>query len=283
MENLIILGAKGTLGCQLTRLYPQALAWDREEADVTDFRALEQRIKALDPPPEAIINCVAFNDVDGAEEKKDAAVALNTVLPWNLAALTRELGIPLVTYSTNYVFDGVAGEYDEAALPSPLSIYARTKARGEAAVTQANPRHYIVRTAVIFGPKGASELSKKSFVDIMLDLSLKSSVIRAVEDEVNSITYAPDLAAGTRLLVEEQRPFGIYHISNQGGVSWFEFAREIFRIARREVTVLPVPSSAFPRKAKRPLKAVLLNTKLPAIRPWNEALRAFLATEVVSS
>jgi dTDP-4-dehydrorhamnose reductase len=279
MNNVLILGAKGTLGGQLRKLYPQAVAWDREDADVTNFAALEEKIRALDPLPEAIINCVAFNDVDGAEEKKNAAVALNTVLPWNLAGLTNALEIPLVHYSSNYVFDGVAGEYDETAAPKPISFYGRSKQRGETGIVSTNPRHYIIRTAVIFGPKGESELSKKSFVDLMIELGAKSGTVKAVNDEINSITYAPDLAAGTQLLLDEARPFGIYHVTNAGGTSWCGFADEIFRILGRDVTIEPVPSTTFPRKARRPAKAILRNTKLPSFRPWQEALRAFLTAD----
>ncbi len=180
-------------------------------------------------------------------------------------------------YSTNYVFDGIEGEYDEAAPAKPVSFYGKSKLRGEMGIASANPQHYVIRTAVIFGPKGESDLSKKSFVDLMLDLSAKNNQIKAVDDEINSITYAPDLAAGTQMLLEEARPFGTYHISNSGAVSWYDFAQEIFRVTGREITVEPVPSSTFPRKAKRPARSVLVNTKLPAFRPWQEAVQAFLA------
>jgi len=276
MDRILILGAKGALGGQLRALYPAAVAWDREEADVTDFQKLQQKVLELDPPPEAIVNCVAFNDVDGAEEKRDAAVALNAIAPLNLAGLARELDVPIVHYSTNYVFDGEAGEYAEDAAPAPLSFYGKTKARGEASVAAANPKHYIIRTAVIFGPKGESELSKRSFVEIMLDLSARASSIKAVADEVNSITYSPDLAKATRALLEGSKPFGIYHVTNSGSASWFEFAAEIFRMAGRNVNLEPAASAQFPRKARRPAKAVLLNTKLSPLRPWQEALAEYL-------
>jgi dTDP-4-dehydrorhamnose reductase len=136
----------------------------------------------------------------------------------------------------------------------------------------------VVRTAVIFGSKGTSELSKKSFVDIMLDLAAKRDTIEAVADEVNSVTYAADLAASTRGLLEAAPPTGIYHVTNRGGASWYDFAREVYRIAGKSMTVLPVPSTRFPRKAKRPARAILLNTKLQPLRPWQEALAEFLST-----
>ena len=277
-QRVLILGAKGTLGGQLMKLYPQAIGWDREDIDVLDFPALRVKVAALRPAFDAVINCVAFNDVDGAEDRPEAAMALNADFPGRLAQLTAELGVPLVHYSTNYVFDGVQGEYGEADRPAPLSSYGRSKHRGEQSIAESRGRCYVVRTAVIFGPKGASDLSKKSFVDLMLDLSAKRDTIQAVSDEINSITYAPDLAAATRDLVHAAPAPGIYHVANSGGVSWFDFAQEIFRIAGRKVTVLPVPSTHFPRKATRPAKAILLNTKLPPQRPWQAALAEFLAS-----
>ena len=278
IQRVLILGAKGTLGGQLMKLYPQAVGWDREDIDVLDFPALRAKVAELRPAPDAVINCVAFNDVDGAEDRPEAAMALNGEFPGRLAQFTAQLGVPLVHYSTNYVFDGVKGEYAEADRPAPLSSYGRSKQRGEQLIAESRGRCYIVRTAVLFGPKGASDLSKKSFVDLMLDLSAKRDTIQAVSDEVNSITYAPDLAAATRDLLAAAPAPGVYHVSNSGGVSWFDFAREVFRIAGRKVTVLPVPSTHFPRKATRPAKAILLNTKLPPQRPWQAALAEFLAS-----
>ncbi|HEY1217977.1 MAG: dTDP-4-dehydrorhamnose reductase [Bryobacteraceae bacterium] len=278
IQRVLILGAKGTLGGQLVKLYPQAAGWDREDIDVLDFPALRAKVAGLRPAPDAVINCVAFNDVDGAEDRPEAAMALNAGFPGRLAQFTGELGVPLVHYSTNYVFDGAKGEYGEADLPAPLSSYGRSKQRGEQLIAESGGRCYIVRTAVLFGPKGESDLSKKSFVDLMLDLSAKRDTIQAVSDEINSITYAPDLAAATRDLLDAPPPHGIYHVANSGGVSWFDFALEIFRIAGRKVTVLPVPSTHFPRKATRPAKAILLTTKLPPQRPWQAALAEFLAS-----
>jgi dTDP-4-dehydrorhamnose reductase len=277
MKKVLILGSQGTLGTQLLKLYPEGIGWDRDDIDVTDFPALRAKVSGVGYTPDAVINCVAFNDVDGAEERSELAFSLNADFPGKIAQYTKELGIPLVHYSTNYVFDGVRGEYAEADAPSPLSAYGRSKLEGEQLVAENGGQWYIVRTAVIFGPKGDSVLSKKSFVDIMLELSAKRDVIQAVSDEINSLTYAPDLAQHTRDLLACSLVPGIYHIANSGGASWFDFAKEIFRVARKSTTVLPVPSTHFLRKATRPPKAILLNTKLPPVRPWTEALAAFLS------
>jgi dTDP-4-dehydrorhamnose reductase len=273
---MLVLGARGTLGGQLTKLYPEAVAWDREDIDVLDFPALRAKIEGLGFAPAAVINCVAFNDVDGAEDRPGQAFALNADFPGRLARYTAELGVPLVHFSTNYVFDGTKGEYAEDETPAPLSVYGASKHRGEQLVLENGGRCYILRTAVIFGPKGASDLSKKSFVDIMLDLSARRDSISVVCDEVNSVTYAPDLAAATRDLLAAAPSPGIYHATNSGAASWLDFAREIFRIAGRQVNTIPVASTHFPRKAARPARAILLNTKLPSIRPWQAALGEFL-------
>ena len=273
-----MLGAKGTLGGQLMRLYPEAIGWDREDIDVLDHAALRSRLDGLGFVPLAVLNCVAFNDVDGAEDYPERAFALNAEFPGRLAQWTKEKGVPLVHYSTNYVFDGARGEYRESDAPSPLSAYGHSKWRGEQLVAANGGQWYVVRTAVMFGPKGASELSKKSFVDIMVDLAAKRDSIEAVADEVNSVTYAADLAAGTRALLEAAPPAGIYHMTNRGEASWYDFAREIYRITGKSTTVLPVPSTRFPRKAKRPPRAILLNTQLPPMRPWQDALADFLGS-----
>ena len=276
MAKVLVLGAKGTLGGQLMKLYPEAVGWDREEVDVLDFPALHAKVGGLGFTPDAVINCAAFNDVDGAEARAEEAFALNAVFPGKLARCTAEMGVPLVHYSTNYVFDGARGEYTEDAAPAPLSVYGRSKLQGERQVLESGGVCYVVRTAVIFGPKGRSELSKKSFVDLMLDLAAKRDTVQAVSDEINSVTYAPDLAAVTHCLLATQPPPGIYHAANSGEASWFDFAREIFRIAGSNAAVVPVPSSTFPRKAARPARAILVNTKLPPLRPWQAALGEFL-------
>src|ERR1039458_5839939 len=169
MQNrkVLILGCKGTLGGQLMKLYPEAIGWDREDVDVLDFPTLRARVAALGFVPGGLINCLAFSDVDGAEDRPQQAHALNETFPGALAQFTRELGIPLVHYSTNYVFDGVSGEYLETDPPAPLSAYGRSKWAGELRIAEAAGLYYIVRTAVIFGPKGESDLSKKSFVDLI--------------------------------------------------------------------------------------------------------------------
>jgi dTDP-4-dehydrorhamnose reductase len=275
-EKVLILGSKGMLGGQLMEVFNEPVGWDKEDVDVTDFESLKQKILVLPDTPKAIINCVAYNDVDGAEENSGAAFALNAEFVGKLAEFCKQLDTVLVHFSTNYVFDGEKGEYGETDTPSPISVYGLSKYQGEQLVQQHASKCYLVRTAVLFGPNGESVHSKKSFIDLMLELAEKQTEIKAVNDEVNSITLVTDLAQAVKYLVNENKDFGIYHITNQGQASWYDIAKDMFFFLGKKITLLPVPATEFPRKAKRPKKAVLLNTKMYQLQTWPNALREYL-------
>ena len=277
MGKILVLGSKGVLGGQLMKVFGnEAVGWDRRDCDVTDFANLKSKILNFKPLPEVIINCAAYNNVDGSENNQDLAFKLNADVPKNLAEICKELDIIFVHFSTNYIFDGVLGEYNESDVPKPLSVYGKSKYQGEREVQKYLDKYYIIRTAVLFGPKGESGLSKKSFVDIMLDSGEKQSEIKVITDEVNSITYSVDLTTQVKLLLNQGKPYGIYHITNSGFGSWYDLAKEIFNIVGKGINLVPISSADFHRKAKRPKKSVLLNTKLSEFRPWQEALREFL-------
>jgi len=274
--KVLILGAKGMLGGALKKIYPDCHAWDREDVDVTQIEELRLKIVQLPEKPEAIINCVAYNDVDGAETNKEIAFKLNSEVPGNLAALCKELNIPLVHFTSQLIFDGEKQEYIESGLPHPISVYGESKYQGEQNIQKNTDQFYIIRTSVLFGPKGKSELSKKSFLELMLDLSAKSDTIKAVDDEISSVTFVNDLTQNIQYMLQSKLPYGIYHVTNSGSCSWYELAKELFAIKHIQVKLEPVPASSFPRAARRPHKAILLNTKLPAIRTWQEALSEYL-------
>jgi len=274
--SILILGSKGMLGGALQKVFPDAIAWDKEDCDVTDEHIVQSKISALEHKPHAVVNCVAFNDVDGAETKQDIAFLLNTIVPGNVAKICKELGVPFVHFTSQLVFDGSQELCEESEVPHPVSVYGQSKYQGEQEVQKNTDTYYIIRTAVLFGPKGQSELSKKSFIDIMLEKSTQVDTLRVVEDEVSNITYVKDLAETVKLILDEARPYGIYHVTNSGFCSWYELAKEIFAITGKSMNVIPVPASEFPRAAVRPKKVVLINTKLPQLREWREALREFL-------
>lgn len=275
LRKILILGSKGMLGGQFVKLFgSRAVGWDREECNILNASELTEKIERL--APSAVINCVAFNDVDGAEDKSDAAFKLNVEAVGVLAKVCKKLDIPFVQFSTNYVFSGKLGEYAETEEPDPQSIYGKTKHQGEIELEKNTDKYYLVRTAVLFGPEGESALSKKSFVGLMLGLASKNENISAVGDEVNSLTYVVDLARAVEVLLKEQKPYGIYHLVNSGEASWYDFAKEVFNITKKNINLIKVPASDFPRKASRPAKSVLLNTKFIPLRSWQEALEEYL-------
>ncbi|HLD17686.1 MAG TPA: dTDP-4-dehydrorhamnose reductase [Patescibacteria group bacterium] len=273
----LILGSKGMLGQELVRAFfdQDVLGWDRDECDLLDEATAREKI--LSVAPSLLINAIGYNDVDKAEgEGAELARKMNVGIPAFLSAMARELDIPFVHYGTDYVFDGAGGNYGESDQTNPLSVYGRTKRDGELAALSSGARAYVIRPARLFGKPAASATGKKSFVDVMLDLSTKRDFLDVVADEIGSPTYAPDLACLTRELVET-RDSGLYHGTNAGSCSWFTFAQEIFRLVGRDIKLNPVPSSAFPRPAKRPPNTSLRTEKGLNQRSWQEALVEYLS------
>lgn len=283
LQKVLILGAKGMLGQELARVFScddqyLVAAWDREEIDVTDFTEAGKKIEEV--APDIIFNTVAYNAVDLCEtneEEYTKALVLNRDVPGFLAEMSKKLGSILVHYSTDYVFDGKSETgYDEEALPNLLSRYGETKLAGERGVLAESPRAYVIRLSKLFGKPGASALGKRSFFDVMLEKGQAQSEVQVVDDERSCFTYAPDLAEATKALIEDQTPYGIYHLPNEGEVTWYEAVQELYRLAQMHTKVIPVTSAAFPRPAKRPQVSTLLNTKRPKLRPYQEALAEYL-------
>lgn len=284
MNRIFVLGARGMLGQALVEEFQQAgydvVPFDHERLDITDFHAVEAVLDEL--KPEMILNTVAHNGVDDIEISDDVyakAHLLNKDAVEHLASLCRERNILLVHYSTDYVFHGdrVDG-YKEVDETDPVSRYGMTKAAGEQAVQKHADRYYILRLSRLFGRPGTSQASKKSFVDAMISLVVEKgkTELNVVDEELSSPTYAPDLARRTRELVEGSFPYGIYHGANTGACTWYEFAIKIFALKGLSPKLTPVSGDAFPRPAKRPKFSILLNTKLPQARAWEEALEEYL-------
>ena len=278
---LVIVGAQGMLGQDIARVFAEyrAILLDKAELDITNAAAVQETLTRIAPC--TVINTAAYNMVDNAETEpgRSIAMAVNATGPGNLAATCAAINATLVHYSSDYVFRGDKKEgYTEQDTPDPQSVYAQSKYRGEVNVLNAVGRAYVIRTCKLFGQSGISSQAKKSFVDIMLHLAETKDHIDAVDDEYASPTYTPDLAAQTKVLLEGEYAPGIYHVTNTGGCTWYAFAVEIMKQLGLNVPVYPVGSEAFPRPAKRPMYSVLLNTKLPPMRSWQDALRVYLTT-----
>ncbi len=278
---LVIVGANGMLGQDLARefadLSPDLL--DKDDMDITNFEVVKTILGETGAT--IVINAAAYNLVDDAEDPKGEAIArlVNVEGPRNLAKACRALGATLIHYSSDYVFAGDDKQgYVESAETSPQSGYARSKRDGELAVLEENEDAYVVRTCKLFGAPGISEGSKKSFVDVMLSLAETRDTLDVVDEEYASPTYTPDLAAQTRVLLEGGFDPGIYHMTNTGACTWYEFAQEIFRLSGKDIKLNPVTADAFPRPAARPKYSQLLNTKLPEMRSWQDGLAGYLST-----
>jgi dTDP-4-dehydrorhamnose reductase len=223
---------------------------------------------AFPPPPlelpDLILHAAGWTDVDGAEDDPQGAAAVNV----GGAQHAAELGVPLVYYSTDYVFDGRKGEpYVESDPPNPLSAYGRTKLHGEGA---AGEQAWVVRSSGLYGPTGTN------FVRTMVSLGRDREEVAVVDDQRTSPTYVGHLAAATRELLE--RPHGVWHLASEGDCTWAEFAEAIFEEAGLETRVRRISSEELGRRAPRPPYSVLRSEKdAPALPHWREGLRACLA------
>ncbi len=269
-NRILITGARGQLGQALQRQYADydVTAWDLEDLDITQFDEVKKALDQL--RPHVVINAAAFTQVDAAETKQEAAYRGNALGPRNLAVVTYELGIALVHFSTDYVFDGrQTRPYHEFDRTNPLSVYGHSKLAGEEAVRVANPRHLIVRTAWLYHTIG------KNFPNTICRMAGKE-VVRVVNDQFGSPTFAPHLARAVFQLVETDA-YGTYHMAGSGGTSWYEFTQALYQALGIQTTVVPIPTVQYPLPASRPAYAVLNSLQHPLIPlpPWEEGVREF--------
>ena len=247
------------------------------ELDIFDRAAVERVL--FQERPEVVINCAAYTDVDGAEDDLRGAMDVNADGAANVAAAANEIGAKVVFPSSDYVFDGSKSEpYLESDEPRPQSIYAQSKLAGEHETAESNPRHFIARSAWLFGASG------RNFVETMLALARDHGEVLVVRDQVGCPTYTAHLAdALVRLAGSEA--YGIHHLASQGECSWFDFAKEIFKQAGVECRVMSCTSDEFGRPAPRPHYSVLATERADAIYlpHWKEGLASYLSERSVTA
>jgi dTDP-4-dehydrorhamnose reductase len=242
----------------------------KEELDITDFEQVQTVVEEL--RPDCILNAAAYNNVDGAETNVCLAYAANALGPRNLAVLAAAFDIPLMHVSTDYVFDGCSAvPYHEFDRPNPLSVYGASKLAGEEAIRSLHRRHFIVRTAWLYHTIG------RNFPKTITALA-NQPVVRVVNDQVGSPTYAPHLASALARLLDTT-VYGTYHLAGQGQATWFELTRELYRQLGIATRVEPATSSEFPRPAQRPSFAALTTLQSPCIPlpPWREGIAEYAA------
>ncbi|MBI2634608.1 dTDP-4-dehydrorhamnose reductase [Candidatus Peregrinibacteria bacterium] len=301
--KIILFGKSGMMGSCFCNLLAgeELFAYDRNEVDITDFDALEDVILGVEP--DIVINCAAYTEVDNAEENKEMAFLVNGEAPGKMAELCAGVGAKFIHFSTDYVFDGKKpGGYNENDRPAPINVYGESKLLGEKLIMEKMRDYFIIRTSWLFGKGG------KNFVDTMLELAGKRSELEVVGGQIGSPTYVEDLCRAVadfvvtprqarcdknvmidqpvmvspsnhdRLLERKLdfRSAKIYHLTNSGACSRYEFALKIFELKKLNVKVKKISSVQSAKPAKRPEYSILINNKLPKLRPWQEALKDYL-------
>ena len=258
--KIVILGCQGQLGTSLRNLLgEQALGLSRADLDLSKIHEIKDVVSGLSA--QIVINCAAYNLVDKAEEDTQSAWELNWQVPFELAKVCQQTGKKLVHISTDYVFSQEhhrAVPYQETDLPSPATVYGLTKLAGELAVSGYCTRHLVIRTCGLFGH--AERGGKMNFVDMMLKKAQAGEQLKVVHDQVCSPTSTADLAWGIVELINQEAT-GLFHVVNQGAVTWFDFAQMILKQRGLSAEISPVTSASFGAKAKRPLYSVLSTQK----------------------
>jgi dTDP-4-dehydrorhamnose reductase len=277
----LVIGASGQLGQDLMRVLGRdATGLTHSEIDVTDGVGVSRVIRQHEP--DWVINTAAFHRVDDCELNPTLAFAVNAVGAGTVARAAAETGAGVVFYSTDYVFGGEGRPrhepHTESSLPDPSNVYGVSKLAGERMVMNANPRHLVIRSAGLYGT--ATSRKGWTFPELMVSKGRSDGWVKVVTDQALSPTYTADLAEATKALMEGEGR-GLYHLTNAGECSWFEFAQATFEIAGISVNMEPTTTIPGERRARRPPYSALASERLPGkgvapLRPWREALTAYL-------
>ena len=274
--KILVTGSNGLLGTNILSDLSQQfeiIATTEDQWDILDRKLGEEIVRTHQP--DVLINLAAITNVDGCEDAAEPAYRVNVEGAGILADLCKKYGIKLLHFSTDYVFDGTSTRpYTEEDAPNPLSVYGRSKLLGEKRVLESHPSSLVVRTEWIYGRGG------ENFITKIIKIAREIGRVEVVDDQTGSPTYAQDLAEPIKALITQSKS-GIYHVTNGGGCTWFQFAKEIFSILHIDVPCLPVNSTRIQRKARRPAYSVLDCSKLKnetgvSMRSWHEALRHYL-------
>jgi dTDP-4-dehydrorhamnose reductase len=283
-----LIGSKGMLASEIAaQLNQHNIQWigSDKEVDITEKASVDVFIQQnfASGSLQWIINCAAYTAVDKAEDDPETAQKLNADALINICTAAKKYGTQFIHFSTDYVFDGTSSiPYIETDTTNPQSVYGCTKLQGEQNIIELLPEHYIIRTAWLYGKSG------NNFVSTMLHLMNEKDSLKVVNDQRGSPTYAVDLAkAVLRIMQVDNHRYGIYHYSNEGNITWYDFSCEIYRqgkrigLIKRACSVVPCTSSEFPQKAHRPSFSLLNKQKIKetfslSVPNWNESLSLYL-------
>jgi dTDP-4-dehydrorhamnose reductase len=278
--HTMIIGSQGQLGREITsRLDPhETFAATRANIDLADTASIHQGISQHQP--KLVINCAAYNKVDDAEKDSAPAFAVNAFGVRELARACESVGATLVHFSTDYVFGSVGfrpNPYRESDAPGPLSSYGTSKLTGEYFVRAYCSRHFVIRTCGLYGKHGVGGKGG-NFVETMMKLATAGKTIRVVNDQILTPSSASDVAAASLKLMEDC-PFGLYHLTNAGQCSWYDFAAAIFELKKLNADLQPTTTREYNSPALRPPYSVLTSEhrNAPKLKPWREALADYLS------
>ncbi|SRR5579871_341454 len=276
-----VLGSAGQLGRDLCpRLPGEVVPLTRQQIDLARPETI--RPVLADLRPDVVVNCAAYNFVDKAEGEPDAAFAINAWGVRELAAACRDVDCVLAHFSTDYVFgldETRKIPYRESEPPGPVSVYGLSKLAGEYVVRATCPRHFVIRTCGLYGVWGSGGKGG-NFVETMLRVAGQGKPLRVVADQTCTPSYTVDVATATAALLPTER-YGLYHLTNAGSCSWYDFARTIFQAAGVAANLTAIPSREYPAPARRPGYSVLSAgayqaLMLPPVRHWSDAVAAYL-------
>lgn len=282
--KVLITGANGQLGSELCKVLDgfEIAPCTHANLEITDLQAVRSVFAASSP--DIVINTAAYVRVDDCESNSDTAYMVNALGARNVTVAAQESGAKLVHLSTDYVFGGEQTSehvpYTEFDAPVSINVYGKSKLAGEELVRHLCLKHFIVRTSGLYGVAGSSGKGG-NFVETILRLGQERDELKVVNDQVFSPTYARDLANKIAQLIATNY-YGIFHITNRGGCSWYEFAKEILKVAGLKTKIVPITSDQYPQEAKRPSYSVLDNLHLRLLgmddmRPWQDALVAYMS------
>jgi dTDP-4-dehydrorhamnose reductase len=282
--KIAVIGANGQLGHDVVRAFAnqgdEVSSLTHEDIELSSLQSVAACLRANQA--EVVVNTAAMHHVESCEQQPGRAHEVNVVGARNLASATRDLGSVLLHISTDYVFDGTKGEpYIESDEARPLNVYGRTKLEGEQFVQDINPKHFVLRTAALYGNHPCRAKGGQNFVDLMLRLARERGRVRVVDTEFTSPTATADLAHQI-VVLSRSDAYGLYHATAEGSCSWHVFAREIFRVADVSVTLEVASPNEFPAKVPRPAYSVLENCGLKSrnlnrFRPWQDGLHTYLS------
>lgn len=270
--RILVLGAKGMLGREIQEMFTgvyDVYVDNKETLDILNRKMIFKRIKEV--APDIVVNCAAYTNINRAEDEVEHSMQINGYAVEHIAKACNNFSAKLIQLSTNHVFDGTQNEpYHEDSSKFPQNVYGKSKSLGEDLALNYCQKTYIVRSSWLYGTHG------NNFVHQMLELGKNNETIKVIDNQLATPTWTRDLGFKIKELIEENCPYGVYHFTNEGETSWYEFAKYIFKIKDINVELVPITDNDLQQKAKHPNYAVLKNTKTEQLRAWQDALHDYL-------